>query len=88
MKIEGKTVLDFTKDKKVINFFKEKFEVSTDEELKSFFVNLGEVGNVNCLLELAHLTGNKELLDSVVEYRNKENENICKEMNRTGNIIG
>lgn len=88
MNIEGKTVLDFTNDKKIINYFKKKFDVSTDEELKVFLKKSREVLNVNCLLELAHITGNKELLKSVMEYRDKENEIICNEMNRTGCIIG
>jgi hypothetical protein len=85
--IEGKTIFDFTSDKKVINHFVNMLDLKDEKELKDFLDEAGIKANTNCLIELAHLTKNKELLDAVIKYKDDRDQRICDEMVRTNCII-
>ena len=87
IEIEGKTIFDFTSDKKIIRHFVKKFEFKDEKELKDFLDKAGSLLNNNCLLELAYLTNNKGLLDAVVYWREERNRCICEEMTRRPNCI-
>ncbi|WP_407442736.1 hypothetical protein [Fibrobacter sp.] len=88
MSVEGKTIFDYTSDKKIINHFVEKFGFKTEKELKDFLKDAGQTANNNCLLEMAHLTNDSVLLDNVVKDQDKRSETICKDMRKSNNIIG
>jgi len=87
IEIEGKTIFDFTSDKKIIRHFIKKFKFKNEKELKDFLDDAGFRVNNNCLMELAHLTNNKELLDAVVYWRDERNRRICEEMTRRPDCI-
>lgn len=87
MDIEGKTIFDFTSDKKVIKHFVDMLNFKDEKELKDFLDEAGIKANNNYLIELAHLTNNKELLEAVVKFKKDRSQRICDEMVRTNSII-
>lgn len=88
MTIEGKTIFDFTTDKKLIAKFIEYAGVNTEEELKSKIAKYGNAYNQNMLLKLAWLTNNKELASAVDSSIRKQVQKTCDDNKDSDVFIG
>lgn len=87
MKIEGKTVLDFAKSQKMIDYFLEKYKKSSVDELREYLKTRKIGGTLNDISELAEITNDRQLLQEVAEFRKSILQKTTDRMNETGYII-
>lgn len=81
MTIEGKTIFDFTEDDKILYQFRSRFGFETNDEMKKYFNDIGDVGNSNMLMELSEMTNDSSLKSAVLDFRKKYSASQLKELN-------
>lgn len=81
MTVEGKTIFDFTEDEKILSQFRGRFGFKTNDEMKMYFKDIGDVGNSNMLMELSVMINDSSLKTAVLEFRKRYSDSQLKELN-------
>lgn len=82
----GKTVLDFAKTEKDIDFLKNKYGCKSDEDLKVFVEKLSDEANANEIVDFAQVTNKKDLIEPALEYAKKISDLVTEDFNRSGDF--
>ena len=82
----GKTVLDFAKTEKDMDFLKNKYGCKLDDDLKVFVEKLSDEANANEIVDFAQVTNKKDLIEPALEYAKKISDLVTEDFNRSGDF--
>ena len=82
----GKTVLDFAKTEKDMDFLKNKYGCKSDDDLKVFVEKLSDEANANEIVDFAQVTNKKDLIEPALKNKKKISDLVTEDFNRSGDF--